>query len=95
MAFAGTALCFVTTAFCLTQSQQGPPNRPAGSGGQPALTANDAAINALLKKLTLEEKIKMVHANSAFASGGIPRLGIPELMTSDGPHGVRPEQGRN
>ncbi len=59
------------------------------------LTANDAKINALIQKMTLEEKVKMIHANSAFAAGGIPRLGIPELMTSDGPHGVRPEQGRN
>ncbi|RZK98499.1 MAG: glycoside hydrolase family 3 protein, partial [Hymenobacter sp.] len=47
------------------------------------------------QKLTLDEKIHMIHANSAFAAGGVPRLGIPELMTSDGPHGVRPEQGRN
>jgi beta-glucosidase len=62
---------------------------------QQALLAHEAEITALLGKLTLEEKIKMVHANSAFAAGGIPRLGIPEVMTSDGPHGVRPEQGRN
>ncbi|MBD2723136.1 glycoside hydrolase family 3 C-terminal domain-containing protein [Hymenobacter sp. BT189] len=56
---------------------------------------NEAAVDALLKQLTLEEKIKMVHANSSFAAGGIARLNIPELMTSDGPHGVRPEQGRD
>ena len=58
MAFVGTALCFVTTAFCLTQAQLVPPNRPAAPRGQSVLTANDAAINVLLKKLTLEEKIK-------------------------------------
>ncbi|OUJ73565.1 glycosyl hydrolase [Hymenobacter crusticola] len=45
--------------------------------------------------MTLEEKVHMLHANSAFAAGGIQRLGIPEIMTSDGPHGVRPEQGRD
>jgi beta-glucosidase len=52
-------------------------------------------INALLKQLTLAEKINMVHASSSFTSGGVPRLGIPELVTSDGPHGVRPEHGRD
>ena len=51
-------------------------------------------INHLLKQLTLEEKVHMIHASSSFTSGGVPRLGIPELVTSDGPHGVRPEHGR-
>ncbi len=55
----------------------------------------DAKIEALLKKMTLEEKLHMIHANSSFTSGGIPRLGIPELVTSDGPHGVRAEHGRD
>lgn len=69
------------------------PTPPANR--QAALTANNAKIDALLKQMTLEEKVHMLHANSAFAAGDIERLGIPELMTSDGPHGVRPEQGRN
>ena len=53
-----------------------------------------AKINALVKQLTLEEKVKMIHASSSFTTGSVPRLGIPELVTSDGPHGVRPEHGR-
>jgi beta-glucosidase len=57
--------------------------------------ATEKKIDDLIGKMTLDEKVSMIHANSAFAAGGIPRLGIPELMTSDGPHGVRPEQGRN
>jgi len=52
-------------------------------------------INGLLSKMTIEEKVAMIHANSSFTSGGVPRLGIPELVTSDGPHGVRPEHGRD
>jgi beta-glucosidase len=55
----------------------------------------DAKVEALLKKMTLEEKINMVHASSSFTSGGVPRLGIPEMVMSDGPHGVRPEHGRD
>ncbi|HMK05090.1 MAG TPA: glycoside hydrolase family 3 C-terminal domain-containing protein, partial [Ferruginibacter sp.] len=51
-------------------------------------------INRLIKQMTLEEKVRMIHASSSFTSGAVPRLGIPELVTSDGPHGVRPEHGR-
>jgi len=57
--------------------------------------AIDAKVEALLKQLSLEEKITMIHGNSSFTSGGVPRLGIPEITTSDGPHGVRPEHGRD
>jgi len=51
-------------------------------------------INILIKQMTLEEKVRMIHANSSFTSAGVPRLGIPELVMSDGPHGVRVEHGR-
>ena len=39
--------------------------------------------------MTLEEKIGMLHSNTMFSSTGVPRLGIPDLHYSDGPHGVR------
>jgi beta-glucosidase len=52
-------------------------------------TALDVKIDAIVKKLTLEEKISMLHANSIFGTAGIQRLGIPGLMTDDGPLGVR------
>jgi beta-glucosidase len=51
-------------------------------------------VDALLSKMTLEEKVGMIHGNSSFTSGGVPRLGIPEFVMSDGPHGVRLEHGR-
>jgi beta-glucosidase len=54
----------------------------------------EAKITALIKKMTLAEKVGMLHANSSFTSAGVKRLGIPELVTSDGPHGVRLEHGR-
>jgi len=54
-----------------------------------------AKINALLHQMSIEEKVNMIHASSSFTSGGVPRLGIPELITSDGPHGVRAEHGRD
>jgi len=55
----------------------------------------DRKIDAQISRMTLEEKVGMLHANSSFTSGGVPRLGIPELVTSDGPHGVRMEHGRD
>lgn len=69
---------------------------PATGNAQRATTGgNEKAIDALIKQMTLEEKVAMIHASSSFTSGGVPRLNIPELVMSDGPHGVRLEHGRD
>ena len=46
-------------------------------------------IDKLLKKLTLDEKLAMIHGATLFKSGAVERLGIPAISTSDGPMGVR------
>ena len=51
----------------------------------------DKRIESALSKMTLEEKVAMCHAQSKFSSKGVPRLGIPEVWTDDGPHGLREE----
>ena len=48
-------------------------------------------IKELVDKLTLEEKVRMIHADGLFRSGDVKRLGIPAIYTSDGPCGVRCE----
>ena len=48
-------------------------------------------VEDALSRMTLEEKVAVLHAQSRFSSAGVPRLGIPELWFTDGPHGVRAE----
>lgn len=48
-------------------------------------------INDAIARMTLQEKIRIIHAQSKFSSAGIPRLGFPDFWTDDGPHGVRPD----
>ena len=51
----------------------------------------DTRVEDALGRMTLKEKIGIIHAQSKFCSPGVQRLGIPELWTTDGPHGIRPE----
>ncbi len=48
-------------------------------------------IKDALSRMTLHEKVKILHAQSKFTSAGVPRLGIRQLNMDDGPHGVREE----
>ena len=48
-------------------------------------------VEDALKRMTLDEKIAVIHAQSKFSSPGVARLGMPDFWTDDGPHGVRPD----
>jgi beta-glucosidase len=68
-------LLFIPTCFIAAQTNKG--------------DASAQKIAAVVKQLTLEEKIALLHANGIFGTSGVPRLNIPGLMTDDGPLGVR------
>lgn len=48
-------------------------------------------VEDALSRMTLHEKIQVIHAQSKFTSAGVPRLGLRQLNMDDGPHGVREE----
>ncbi|HET7802284.1 MAG TPA: glycoside hydrolase family 3 C-terminal domain-containing protein [Humibacillus xanthopallidus] len=47
----------------------------------------------VVARLTLEEKASLTSGSSFWFTQGVARAGIPEVMLTDGPHGVRKQRG--
>ena len=55
------------------------------------LLGHETEIDNIVKQMTLEEKIEMLHGKNMFSSAGVPRLGIADVEYADGPFGIREE----
>lgn len=79
-------LLFSMTLFCVLSCTQ---------NNVPVYLNEDADIEErvedALSRMTVEEKLGIIHAQSKFSARGVPRLGIPDIWMDDGPSGVREE----
>jgi beta-glucosidase len=80
----GAILCTFLLASCAQNSRQ-----------QSALLKYDSQIDTIIQQMTLEEKIDMLHGKHMFTSAGIERLGIADMVYTDGPFGIREEMEPN
>lgn len=55
------------------------------------LLSNEGQIDRIISKMTLEEKIAMLHGKNMFTTEGVASQGIADLYYADGPFGIREE----
>src|SRR5450631_4051753 len=58
----------------------------------PALPLEERVAD-LFSRLTLEEKVRLMAGSASFTLEGVERLGVPAIRVTDGPTGVRSNEG--
>lgn len=56
-----------------------------------ALLQYDKSIDKIISKMTIQEKVDMLHAKHMFVSSGVASQGIADIKYADGPFGIREE----
>ena len=84
-------LIFAMTVGACAISAQAPADAQSLPVYQDLSKPIEERVEDALSRMTLREKIGIIHAQSKFSSPGVARLGIPELWCTDGPHGIRPD----
>ncbi len=80
-----TGICLGFSSFIATAKAAEP------AGHAPTSSRTERRIAGILERMTLEEKVRMCFGGvqaGVVQVGGVPRLGIPPMMGTDGPRGV-------
>ena len=85
----------LTLLLIISCNQESKKDKELANSSDTISLKNESEIDSIISLMTIEEKIGMLHGNSMFTSGGVERLGIPELKMADGPLGIREEISRN
>lgn len=59
------------------------------------LMVNEERVSEIMSKMTLEEKVAMLHGKHMFTSEGVPAQGVADMVYADGPFGIREEMEPN
>jgi beta-glucosidase len=89
------ALPFFTHSATAAPAGAAPDVGDASAVWRDAAKTPDQRARDLLARLTLQEKISLLHGDGTFTTAGLPRFNIPKLWMSDGPQGVREEMQAN